>query len=43
MRTVDATLTAALAAGTGKPYLKAYVGYSNGSVKASTPTCGPTS
>ena len=35
MRTVDATLTAALAAGTGTPYLKAYVGYSNGSVKTS--------
>jgi hypothetical protein len=35
MRTVDATLTAALAAGTGTPYLKAYVGYANGTVKTS--------
>src|SRR5512136_2806373 len=31
-RTIYATLTAALAAGTGIPFLKAYIGYSNGSV-----------
>ena len=30
MRTVDATLTAALQAGTGTPYLKANIGYSGG-------------
>ena len=35
MRTVDAALTAALAAGHGKPFFKAYVGYSNGTVKNS--------
>lgn len=31
-RSVDATLTAALAAGTGTPYIKAYIGYTDGSV-----------
>jgi len=35
MRTVDATLLAALQAGSPTPYLKAYVGYSNGTVKTS--------
>jgi hypothetical protein len=35
MRTVDAALTAALSAGNPTPYLKAYVGYTNGTVKNS--------
>jgi hypothetical protein len=35
MRTVDATLTAAHAAGQGTPFIKAYVGYTTGSVKTS--------
>ena len=39
MFTVNATLTAALAAGTGKPFIKAYVGYSNGTVKNSHTNC----
>lgn len=35
MRSVNATLHAALQAGTGTPYLKGYVGYTDGSVKTS--------
>ena len=35
MRTVDATLLAALQSGAPLPYLKAYVGYANGTVKNS--------
>jgi hypothetical protein len=35
MRTVDAALTAALSAGNPIPYLKAYIGYTNGTVKNS--------
>src|SRR5512142_461682 len=31
-RTVDATLTNALAAGTGIPYLRGYIGYADGTV-----------
>src|SRR4030042_4572930 len=35
MRTIDATLLAALQAGDPKPYIKAYLGYEDGSVKGS--------
>src|SRR5512136_280039 len=35
MRTVDAELTAALAAGTGVPYVIGYIGYAGGAVKHS--------
>lgn len=36
MRTVDAALTAGLASGRYRPYMKAYIHYSNGDVKEST-------
>ncbi len=37
MRTIDATLTSALQAGTGKPFAKGYIGYADGSIFHSGP------